>query len=263
MTAGFVHVVSATAVPCWASKRHAVRAGQDAPSGRLCGCGGGGLRRSAHRGGTGDGGVADGGLAHGAGACRRRGGGHCEGVCRAPGRAAAAGDAGCPQGPVVHSGLHCAGGRCRVLAGARPAAGGTGLGAGASAAPFHARGRRFRAAVMGPHVLAVSGSRRAERPGPGGRGGRSGQRADRDPGGPPGELAAAPPGRRTGAVRRPRRHDHPAARPWTRRPAVRPRRSRSPAWVSSGGWRRSSTAFSCPRSDRPPPVRRPSAAGSS
>jgi hypothetical protein len=89
MTAGFVHVVSATAVPCWASKRHAVRAGQDAPSGRLCGCGGGGLRRSAHRGGTGDGGVADGGLAHGAGACRRRGGGHCEGVCGAPGRAAA------------------------------------------------------------------------------------------------------------------------------------------------------------------------------
>ncbi len=73
---------------------------------------------------------------------------------------------------------------------------------------------------MGPHVLAVADSRRAERPGPGGRGGRSGQRADRDPGGRPGQLAAAPAGRRTGASRRPRGHDHPAASldPHARRP---------------------------------------------
>ena len=109
-----------------------------------------------------------------------------------------------------------------LLAGARSAAGGTGLGAGAPAPPFHARGRRFRAAVMGPHVLAISDSRRAERPRPGGRGGRSGQRADRDPGGRPGELAAAPAGPRTGAGRRPRSHDHPTAQPGpARQPSAR------------------------------------------
>jgi hypothetical protein len=72
---------------------------------------------------------------------------------------------------------------------------------------------------MGPHILAISGSRRAQRPRPGGRGHRSGPRADRDQGGRPGELAAAPAGPRTGAIRRPRRHDHPAAQPG---PARRP-----------------------------------------
>jgi hypothetical protein len=51
----------------------------------------------------------------------------------------------------------------------------------------------------------------AERPGNGRRGSRSGPRPDRDPGRRPGELAAAPAGQRTGAGRRPRGHDHPAA----------------------------------------------------
>ena len=130
--------------------------------------------------------------------------------------------AGRPQVPVLHPGLHRAGRRRLLLAGARPAAGGTGLGAGASAPRFHARGRQFRAAVLGPHVLANSGPRRAERPRPGGRGGRSEPRADRDPGGRPGELAAAPAGRRMGAARRPRGHDHPAAQPGpARQPSAR------------------------------------------
>ena len=59
-----------------------------------------------------------------------------------------------------------------------------------------------------------------KRPGPGGRGGRSGRRADRGPGGRSGELAAAPAGHRTGAVRRPRCQDHPAAQrgPYAGRP---------------------------------------------
>ena len=255
-----------TAVPRWASKRYAtayaVRAGPGGPPGHLRGHGSGGLRRYAHDDGTGNGGVADGGVAHAAAACRRRRDGHSEGVCRAPGRAAVAEGTGCPQGPDLHRRLHHAGGRRVLLAGARPAAGGTRLGAGAPAPPVHARRRRFRAAVMGPHVLAISGSRRAERPGPGGRGDRGGQRADSDPGGRPGELAAAPASLRTGAVRHPRGHDHPAAQPWTRTPGVRPRRSRSPTWRSSGGSRRSWTVSSCPRSDRAPPARRPSAAGS-
>ena len=58
-----------------------------------------GCAADAHHDGTGHGGVADGSLTHGAGACRRRGGGHPEGVCRAPGRAAVGEGAGCPQGP--------------------------------------------------------------------------------------------------------------------------------------------------------------------
>ena len=74
------------------------RAGPDAPRGHLRGHGDG-LRRYAHDDGTGDGGVADGGLAHAAGACRRRSGGHPEGVRRAPGRAAVGEGAGCPQVP--------------------------------------------------------------------------------------------------------------------------------------------------------------------
>src|SRR6266568_1491342 len=77
----------------------------------------------------------------------------------------------------------------------------------------------WRAPGVGPHVLAISDSRRAERPGPGGRGGRSGRRADRDPGGRPGELAAVAAGRRTGTDCRPRGHDHPAAQPGPARQA--------------------------------------------
>ena len=85
---------SATVVPRWASKRYAttyaVRAGHDDPSSRLDGHGSGGPCRGDHHDETGNGGVADGGLAHGAGACRRRSGGHSEGVCGAPGRPAPA-----------------------------------------------------------------------------------------------------------------------------------------------------------------------------
>src|SRR5262249_48226802 len=72
--------------------------------------------------------------------------------------------------------------------------GGTGLGPCAPAPPIQTGRRRFRASVMGPHVLARSDSRRAERPGAGGRSDRSGQGADGDPSGRAGELAAAPTG---------------------------------------------------------------------
>src|SRR5262249_3570862 len=44
-----------------------------------------------------------------------------------------------------------------------------GLGAGAPGPPFHTRRRRFRVAVMGPHVLASSDSRCLELQGPSGR----------------------------------------------------------------------------------------------
>jgi len=102
---------------------YAVRAGHDdAPPGHLRGHGGGGLRRYAHEDGTGNGGVADGGTAHAAAACRCRRDGHSEGVCRAPGRAAVAEGAGCPQGPDLHRRLHHADGRRVLLADARPAA---------------------------------------------------------------------------------------------------------------------------------------------
>ena len=155
------------------------------------GHGSSGLRRCAHHDGTGDGGVADGRLAHAA----ERAVAEAAAILRAfvvpPGgqRLAKAPDVlKVPSSTLVSTALvddvsfwRAPGLPQAVLAWEQAHL----------PPPVHARGRRFRAAVMGPHVLAISDSRRAERPGPGGRGSRSGQRTDRDPGGRPGELAAA------------------------------------------------------------------------
>jgi hypothetical protein len=91
---------------------------------------------------------------------------------------------------------------------------------------------------------------------------RSGQWADRDPGGRPGELAAAPPGPGTGAIRRPRGHDHSAAQPGPARqaPARACHDHRPGGRAAARRARRQPPAVDNRGGPRPAP--RPSAAGS-